>query len=284
MTSPRIAIATCAKMPALTQSDAVIARALAARGAQAIAAPWNGPFAPFADADAVIIRSTWDYFPVPDEFDEWLARLEARANVFNAPALMRWNMGKLYLLELADRGVRIPPTARTAPDAHAIAAAMDALDLKTAIVKPVHGGTASGLSLVERGDASAIEAAAARLGGPGLVQAFLPGIVDPGETSFVFIEGAFSHAVVKRPRPGDIRVQSDHGGSVTPSSPPPWAAAQAARILALCPGETLYARIDAIVGERSLILMEAELVEPELFFLQAPEAADRLAAALLNSL
>lgn len=282
MTAPRIAIATCARQPALTPSDAVFAKALAARGAEAIAAPWNGDLAPFETADAVIIRSTWDYFPVPDEFRAWLRRLEGRDRVFNPPALMRWNMGKLYLLELADAGVRIPPTIETAPDAGALAAAMDTLSLERAIVKPIHGGTASGLSLVDRRDARGLEAAALSLGGPGLVQTFLPEIADPGETSFVFIDGGFSHAVVKRPKAGDIRVQSDHGGSVEKVSPPPWAIDEAARILALCPGEALYARIDAIVSDGALTLMEAELVEPELFFVQAPEAAERLADALVS--
>jgi len=59
---------------------------------------------------------------------------------------------------------------------------------------------------------------------------------------------------------------------------------EALAILSASPGEPLYARIDAIVAAKRIILMEVELVEPELFFTYCPLAADRLAGALLSKL
>ncbi len=278
-----VAIATCLKQPALTPSDALLAAALESRGACVNAAPWNGDFAPFRSADIVLIRSTWDYFSVPDAFRVWLDRLGALPRVYNDPSLMQWNMGKLYLFDLAGSGATIAPTRRVAPDAAAIRAAMAALGLDQAIVKPVIGGTASGLSLVRADDATALEKAAARLGGEGLVQAFIPDIETHGETSFVFIGGDFTHAVLKRPKAGDIRVQTAHGGTVERIDPQPWAIDEARRVLGACPGEPAYARVDAVVRGRELLVMEVELVEPDLFFTYCPSAAARLASLLTDS-
>ncbi|MEO1252186.1 MAG: hypothetical protein AAFW81_07565 [Pseudomonadota bacterium] len=280
----RIAIATCLKQPELTPSDRLLAAALNARGASVVAAPWNGEFAPFAEADLTLIRSTWDYFDVTDAFTGWIGRLEGEACVLNPAPVLRWNMTKSYLFDLAEKGGPVPPSRRIAPTPDAIAQAMDALKIDEAIVKPLSGGTASGLSRVARNDPAAIARAAEILNGPSLVQPFLPDIVARGETSFVFLDGDFSHAVLKRPKSGDIRVQEDHGGSSTRVEAPEWAVEEAARILSLCPEGAAYARVDAIVTSRELTLMEIELVEPELFFPYCPEAADRFAAALLRFL
>jgi hypothetical protein len=40
-----------------------------------------------------------------------------------------------------------------------------------------------------------------------LVQPFLPEIQSTGELSLLFFDGTFSHAVCKRPKAGDYRVQ-----------------------------------------------------------------------------
>jgi len=161
---------------------------------------------------------------------------------------------------------------------------MDALRLGRAVVKPEFGATGSGLSLVARDDGAGLAAAAKKLAGPGFVQALIPEISTQGETSLVFIAGAFSHAVTKRPKAGEILCQAEHGGSIQSVRPPDWAVDEARRILAMVPGEPLYARVDAIILVDTLQLMEVELIEPELFFTYAPEGADRLAAALLDRL
>lgn len=277
-----IAIATCRKFPDLTPSDRILADALRQRGARVLAAPWNGAFAPFAEVGLTVVRSTWDYFDVTAEFSAWIARLENECSVLNPPPLLRWSMTKAYLFELAEKGAPTPNMQRIAPTSDAIAGAMDALNLDEAIVKPLSGGTASGLSHVKRNDTQALDGAAAILNGDALVMPFLPEIATLGETSFVFLGGEFSHAVVKTPKAGDIRVQEDHGGTSRIVEAPDWAVAEATRILSLCPTGAAYGRVDGIVHEDSFSLMEVELVEPELFFTLRPAAADRLADVLLG--
>jgi hypothetical protein len=286
----KIVLATSLKQPDFAPSDRLFADALRARGADVAPAPWNGSFAPFADADAAVVRSPWDYPAFPDAFAGWLDRLGREARrVFNPPALMSWNLDKAYLLELAENGARLPATAPVDPEPGAIAAAMDRLGLAEAVIKRRRSGGAMGLTRARRGDLAGLEAAARALAGPGLVQALIPEIATAGETSLVYFGGRFSHAIAKRPKPGSILVQVEHGGSAALTTAPAAAIAAGRRILDLLPGRPLYARVDVVLGDRErldgrLWLMEVEVIEPELFLTLAPRAADRFADALLAEL
>lgn len=278
----KVVFATCNALPGLTKSDALVAAALERRGAQVRPAPWNGPQAPFAEADLIVVRSTWDYTDDDKAFEQWLERLSTYPVVINSPSLMRWNMTKSYLLELAQKGAPLPPTVSAKPDVASIATAMDALGLEEAVVKPQIGAGADGLSIVRKDDPNGAAKAAAKLGGDGLIQPLLPEIRDIGETSIMFVDGEFSHAVIKTPKTGDIRVQEEHGGRTERIDPPAWAIEACVRILGLLPEPAFYARVDAVILDETLKLMEVELIEPELFFNYAPDAADRFADALMK--
>ena len=52
-----------------------------------------------------------------------------------------------------------------------------------------------------------------------MLQELIPEVAERGETSLVFLGGVFSHAVVKRAKPGDFRVQKDFGGHVEVTTP-----------------------------------------------------------------
>jgi glutathione synthase/RimK-type ligase-like ATP-grasp enzyme len=97
----------------------------------------------------------------------------------------------------------------------------------------------------------------------------------------MFVDGAFTHAVRKRPAPGDFRVQRDFGGRIEPLVPPPGLRAFADGVLAAVAHAWIYARVDVVDTARGPVLMELELIEPDLFLALAPEAAERLASALL---
>lgn len=281
---PEIIFVTCNEYPDLQMSDALVADGLEAAGASVRAAPWNGDQRAFDGADLIVVRSTWDYPLAIDDFRRWLGGLENDPRVVNHPALMRWNFTKRYLMWLGVEGAPLPPTRFAAPNPRDIAAAMDQLEVDEAVVKPIIGATASGLSIVRRDDAAGLADAAALLGQACLVQPLIPEIATHGEISLIYIDGAFAHAVVKRPKPGDIRVQEDHGGVTAPTTPSPAMIAKGAEIVKMLPIAPLYARVDAVVLDETLQLMEVELIEPELFFTHAPAAADLLAAALLKKL
>lgn len=105
-------------------------------------------------------------------------------------------------------------------------------------------------------------------------------IAETGEWSLMFIDGAFSHAVRKRPGGGDFRVQHELGGSLEPLSAPDPALALARDVLSAVPGAWIYARVDVVLTNGGFLLMELELLEPSLFLEQADGAPQRLADAI----
>src|SRR6478736_463824 len=117
-----------------------------------------------------------------------------------------------------------------------------------------------------------------------LVQQFIPEIETQGEISFIYIDGAYSHAVLKRPAAGDFRVQKEHGGSVELLNPDSALLDQANEIAATIAQvrDSLYCRIDAVARDSKLVLMELELIEPELFLGLAEGAAERFAKAIVR--
>ncbi len=113
-----------------------------------------------------------------------------------------------------------------------------------------------------------------------MVQPYLEELVRKGEWSLVFLGGRFSHAVLKRPAPGDFRVQKEFGGRLVPAEPTSQAIEEAQAILAAAPKPHLYARVDAVEIEGRLVLVELEMIEPELFFWADPAAPLRFVEAL----
>jgi glutathione synthase/RimK-type ligase-like ATP-grasp enzyme len=112
-----------------------------------------------------------------------------------------------------------------------------------------------------------------------LVQPFVSEIAD-GEWSLIFFDARFSHAVLKRPRAGDFRVQEEYGGRAEPAAPPPQLVAEARAILDRLPERPLYARVDGVATHMGFVLLELELLEPALFLASHREAAVRFADAI----
>lgn len=279
-----VVLATCLEWPEISRSDALYAAALRERGAAVVGAPWNGPFTPFAAADLVVLRSTWDYHADPDGFRGWLQALQqAGRRVCNPPELVRWNLEKGYLLDLERRGVAIPQTAIAEDNPEALARAFDRLGLAEAVVKPAIGASGHRVRRLRRDEIARAwdgrAGTAARL----LVQEFVPEVQSGGELSCIFFAGSFSHAVLKQPAPGEYRVNSQYRGQVAPTRPEPAVTRQAEAILTGLPQRPLYARVDGVVRNGTFLLMELELIEPSLYLQHAPpEAAARFAAATLR--
>ena len=108
--------------------------------------------------------------------------------------------------------------------------------------------------------------------------------VEAGEVSLMFFGGELCHAVRKVPAAGDFRVQAEHGGSVEQHHPTAAELALALAVLGAAPDATTYARIDLVTTAAGPLLMEAELIEPELFLARHPAAAPRFAEVLAGLL
>lgn len=131
-------------------------------------------------------------------------------------------LNKTYLRELAEGGVRVVPTVWIElGERPALNEVLATQGWKEAIVKPAVDLGARNLSRV-RADAAGQEALSRILDRhDAMVQPFLPSLEAQGELSLIYIDGRFTHAVRKRPAPGDFRVQSIWGGTVEPANPTP---------------------------------------------------------------
>jgi len=276
-----IVLATCTAWPELTASDQCLAVALERRGCRVEAAPWNGPFAPFSRAAAVVIRSAWNYHLALDDYRAWLDRLDP-SRTFNTPDLVRWNLDKTYLNDLASRGAQIPASRVVSADAASIAEALEQLALVEAVIKPTVGASGFGVERLSRGgEAEAVARLRAVTSMPRvLVQEFLPEVA-AGEAAGVFIAGAFSHGLRRVPAAGEFRVNSQYGGRMEAAGLDAEMVEAMTRTLRYLPREPLYARIDGVRRNGRFLLMEVELNEPGLGLHLAPGAGDRFAEALL---
>jgi glutathione synthase/RimK-type ligase-like ATP-grasp enzyme len=280
----RIALATYRRAPRLAADDELLPPALASLGITAEPVVWSNDSATWSDFDAVVVRSCWDYHLQFAEFLAWLARLDAEGiAVWNSSPLVRWNADKRYLLDLARRGVATIPTMIVPRgrgcdvESLAIAEGWTRFVLKPTVSASGYETYALRTPL----DDAAREAIAKVTAiGDALLQPFVEEVPRYGEYSFTFIDGAFSHATLKRATPGEFRVQTEHGGSVEPVDAPRALVEQATHALKVLPETPLYARVDGIARGSAFLLMELELIEPNLFLGEASGAAERLAAAI----
>jgi glutathione synthase/RimK-type ligase-like ATP-grasp enzyme len=261
---------------------------LEARGLITKRVAWSNAEFDWKRARAAVFRSTWDYFDRFAEFSAWMDRVAGGLQFFNTPELLRWNVDKHYLRDLAGRGVNVPVTRFIERgQTTTLDEVMAANGWNEAILKPAVSGAARHTYRLNAANLEAHESMLRELlrEESMMVQPFLGSVLTEGELSLMVIGGRCTHAVRKIAKPGDFRVQDDHGGTVHPHAPTAEEITFAEQAVAACPHSPLYARVDAVRDESGqLSLMELELVEPELFFRFHPPAADALAAAIADRL
>jgi glutathione synthase/RimK-type ligase-like ATP-grasp enzyme len=257
------------------------AAALADAGAEIEPIAWTdaGDLSGF---DIVTPLVAWGYHA---DYPRWLALLDrAEAEhwpMVNPPALLRWNGDKAYLTELAERGVSTVPTLAVEACCDAdLEEARRRFDSEWLVVKPPVSASAAGTHRLAPHD----DLPADSRGRPLIVQPLIEEISRTGEFSLMLFSGEYSHAVVKRPKSGDFRVQEYHGGVTLRCSVPPAGAVELAKAaLAAAPVDAAYARVDIVPDDTgALMIMELELIEPSLFLDHAPDGGATFTRSILS--
>jgi len=269
-----------------TMDDHLAVAPLARRGWSVDDIPWRRRGVDWAAYDVVVIRSTWDYAKEPDAFLAILRQIAcAGARLFNPLDLVAWNIRKTYLRDLADRGVSIVPTVwrdRLSPGE--LRDLLDEVQADEMVVKPVIGASARGAFRVSAStthrDAAEIERWYADRAL--MAQPFARAIPVEGEFSLFYFNGEYSHAIRKRPKAADFRVQEEHGGTNVPVIATAELRALGSQVLASLDDTPLYARVDFVRANDTTEywLMELELIEPSLYLRMDEGAPERFAAAL----
>ena len=250
--------------------------------------PWTelDPYA-VIDAPPIVLRSTWDYHRDADDV-RCVAGCAGgfRTRDVESAAMSRAATSTRSICRRSRRrGSRSRKRdGSIASTTRSLDRALDEEGWDRAVLKPRIAATAYGTFLISRGAALSDEELAPARATGALLQEVVPEIVAHGETSIVYAGGAFSHAVQKRAKDGEFRVQQDFGGRVEPASPSATLLSFAATVMTHVPDTCLYARVDVVESSRGPLLMELELIEPELYFLIVPEAADRMAQLIVERL
>lgn len=282
---PQIALVTYQQQPNLTRDEQALVEALKSLGVNAKATIWNDPSVAWESFDLAVIRSTWDYHLRPIDFQAWLSHVDQHTKVWNPPRLIRWNMDKVYLQDLAKAGVQIIPTKWFRQGSQPnLELELESNAWRDAVVKPSIAASAYSTwrTSIKTAHLDQSQLWAALQERDIMLQAFVPAIQTGGEWSFIFFNGGYSHAVLKKPETGDFRVQEQYGGTSNLRESAPELISQAEAITRAIPGDWLYARVDAVDVEGTLTLMELELIEPSLFLTSHPRGAQRLAWAIAD--
>ena len=269
--------------------DCLIDEPMLALGWQTELVSWRCANVNWSDYEAVIIRSPWDYQDDMESFLSVLSTIEqSTARLENSLSVVEWNINKSYLKSLAADNITIVPTLWPETfDTKNIAEYFSHFATEQIVLKPRVSANADNtfwLTTENYQDkmADLSQAFASR---ELMVQPFMAAICQEGEFSLFYFNGKYSHTILKTPAQGDFRVQEEHGGGLLTVTPEPSllvAANNTMQAISKLHGELLYARIDFVRHLDTFALMEAELIEPSLYFNMDEAAPQRFVDAFVT--
>jgi hypothetical protein len=282
-----VALVTCADLKGLDHDTAHLLEPLKRQGIAVSRAVWDDPEVDWERFDLSVVRSCWDY---PVRHREFLGWLEQVPRLANPPSVLAWNMHKRYLSDLAAE--RVPTVATTwISPAQKWTPPSDG----EWVIKPAMSLAALDTGKYQMDDAAQRSLALShitrlqRAGRTAMVQPHVPSVDREGETSLVFINGRFSHAVRKQavvtgPDTGaDRRFEAQSPCELQRRKPDAMQFRTARQALSAVPGgpsRLLYARVDLVSDAKGRpVVLELEAIEPQLYLALAG-TAERFANAI----
>jgi glutathione synthase/RimK-type ligase-like ATP-grasp enzyme len=281
----KIALLTCQRLPDLTPADQLLIPELAKHNIQAEAMIWDDPKVIWTDFDYLIFRNTWDYYEKESEFNAWLATIKKLGiKTLNAIDIIEQNKHKFYLRALQNQNIITIPTVFIERTKALNLAEIMPSHWKKAVIKPAFSAGSYLTEVFEVANIAEINQKYQSIASEKdlLLQEFKPEIETEGETSLIFFNKKFSHAVNKKPKAGDFRIQVQFGGRYNAVSPSAEVIQQAQNMVNTFPNQLLYARVDGIIINNKIELMEVECIEPDLYFNYSEGSHQRFINAILD--
>lgn len=271
--------------------DYLIDEPLKKLGWQTHTISWKAENVNWNDYDAVIIRSPWDYQDHADAFLKVLSTIEnSSAHLENSLSIVEWNIDKVYLKELETNGINIVPTLwKKAISLEAVNEYFHHFQTHQLVIKPRISANADNTFWLTQKNIqeSLTEICTVFEGESFMVQPFMESVTKEGEFSLFYFNGTLSHTILKTPKNNDFRVQEEHGGRLTSVEPEAELLLQAEKTLSAIANihnMPLYARLDYVRDGTSFALMEAELIEPSLYFNMDAGSPERFAQAFIDKI
>lgn len=286
----RIAILTSAEMPDMLPYDIEVISILNKRGVETSVFIWdeiisNNPNE-LKNYDAILIRTIWDYFKKYDQYIKLLNILESTGiQIFNPVEILRWNMNKQYLNELQGKGIEIIPTIFNSNNADDSFKKAVSLGWEKMVLKPLISGNSYHTFVIEANNEPFFDQLVKIYfqSRPYMLQEFIPEISD-GEISVIYFSNGYSYSVRKVPKKGDYRVQFDFGGIYHFEDINPEIKIICDRISNHIGENLLYQRVDGLWRNGKFLIMEVELIEPDLYLNLSNEAKNQWVDSLVGML
>jgi len=267
--------------------DRLLKEALERKGLKVFRTSWDDQHFDWAGTRYILFRTIWDYFDRYEEFVRWLDVANSKTKMINPYETIRWNMDKHYLNDLNTKGINTPPTLFIEPgNKSSLSKLVSESGWNDLILKPAVSGAGRHTYRLPPDEAVKYEADFRLLirKESMLIQEFQHKVITEGEVAYILIAGKYSHAILKKAKPGDFRVQDDFGGTVHDYDPSKKEIEFAESVISVCDPVPVYARVDVLRDNHDkLCVSELELIEPELWFRRFPEAAIRLADRIIEN-
>lgn len=267
--------------------DQLVREALERKGLRVHRIDWTNKEFDWTTTQCILFRSTWDYTQHYNEFLQFIRSVSIKTMLINPLETILWNLDKHYLRDLEQRGIQIPATIYIEKnEAVTLHQLYSKHEFSESILKPVMSAGARHTYRLNKENLLQHEHIFQELifNEAMMLQPFLHNVTTQGEITLVVIGGKYSHAVLKKAKEGDFRVQDDFGGSVHHYEPTKDEVLFAENVVSVCHPIPVYARVDLLRDNNGhLVVSELELIEPELWFRFHPTASDSLANELLKS-
>ena len=245
---------------------------------------WDNPSYEWQQTKSVLFRTVWDYFERFDEFWEWLEQVKTKTRLINSYELIKWNIDKHYLRDLKNNDIQVVPTYFADRGNNiSLQEIANLNDWKHIVIKPAISASAFNTYKITNDEIEQKEQLFRKLlqTHDMLVQPFFPTISELGEASLMVFGGKFTHAILKKAKAGDFRVQDDFGGTVHDYNPTQEEIKFAEKVFQSCTSLPIYGRVDIVWdSNKHIYLSELEIIEPELWIRNRPESANKIAEAV----
>ena len=263
------------------REDELVINALEGKDLSVIKKDWNDPNFNWNNTRSVLFRSTWDYFDNFEQFKKWFDKTRNTCLMINSSETIEWNLDKHYLLDLQKHQIPIPNSEFIKRGSSVdLSLLMQEKNWNEIVVKPTISGAAKNTYRLKKEDINQFDSTWKKLiyQEDFIVQEFQNNVIKKGEVAMMVIGGKYTHAVLKKAKEGDFRVQDDFGGSIAKYSPSEKMVKLAEKCTGILSAIPSYARVDIIWDNSGdLAVSELELIEPELWFRLNPNAAQKLA-------
>ncbi len=268
----------------ILEDDGLLQKELEGQGISSVRVDWARKDMDWSQYKCVVFRTTWDYFDRFEEFSQWLDDVSKQTKLCNPYSMIKWNMDKHYLKDLESKGIPVTPS-RFVEKGSTVNIEDEILKSgwHELVIKPCVSGAARHTYRVNKLNAKAIETVVNKLlkYESFVYQPFLESVLTQGEDTLMLFDGKFSHAIRKLAKPGDFRVQDDHGGTVHDYQPDAEQIEFAEKAMAVCSTLPSYGRVDMVRDNQGkLALMELEMIEPELWLRKHPPSAKLFAESI----